>query len=350
MNPPGIVIIGRNEGERLRRCLDSVLGCGAVVYVDSGSTDDSVAMARSKGVEVVELDLSRPFTAARARNEGFARLEAIDPGVRLVQFVDGDCEVAAGWLDQAVRVLEAHPELGVVCGRRRERFPDRTAYNRLADIEWDTPIGEAKYCGGDAMIRADAFRQVGAYDPALIAGEDPDLCVRLRRAGWSILRIDAEMTRHDIAMTRFGQWWRRSVRAGYAYAEGAARHGASPERHWVHELRHVAIWGIALPLAVVGLAVVGLVGPTGGRGAAPVLAAALAAAYPLKVARIALRRQRAGLRRGDAWLYGAACVLGHFAHAVGATRYWSGRVLGQSRTLIEYKGNTRPPVPLDQEA
>jgi GT2 family glycosyltransferase len=341
VNPPGIVIIGRNEGERLRRCLDSVLGHGAVIFVDSGSTDGSIAMARSKGVEVVELDLSRPFTAARARNEGFARLEAIDPGVRLVQFVDGDCEVSAGWLDRAVEVLEDHPEVGVVCGRRRERFRDRTAYNRLADIEWDTPIGEAKYCGGDAMIRADAFRQVGGYDPALIAGEDPDLCVRLRRAGWSILRIDAEMTLHDIAMTRFGQWWRRSVRAGFAYAEGAARHGGPPERHWVREVRLLAVWGIALPMAIAGLAVVGLAGPVGGRGAAAALAALLAAAYPLKVARIALRHRRAGMRRIDAWLYGVACVLGHFAHAVGATRYWRGRLSRRSQPLIEYKGASR---------
>src|SRR4051812_26981123 len=95
----GVVAIGRNEGERLRRCIDGLVGRGvSIVYVDSGSTDDSNAMARSREVEVVELDMSRPFTAARARNAGFERLSRINPGVRFVQFLDGDCEIADGWL------------------------------------------------------------------------------------------------------------------------------------------------------------------------------------------------------------------------------------------------------------
>jgi glycosyltransferase involved in cell wall biosynthesis len=126
----GVVVIGRNEGERLRRCLESVRS-GAVVYVDSGSSDGSVALARSLGVEVVGLDLSSPFTAARARNAGFERLLQFDPSAEFVQFVDGDCEVAAGWLERARKEFEARSDAAVVCGRLRERFPDATVYNRL---------------------------------------------------------------------------------------------------------------------------------------------------------------------------------------------------------------------------
>ena len=142
MSDLGIVTIGRNEGERLRRCLNSLVGHGLpVVYVDSNSTDGSVELARSMGVEVVELDLSLPFTAARARNAGFARLEQLTPGIGFVQFVDGDCEVVPGWLDRACAVLKERPDVAVVFGRRRERFPDQSIYNCLADIEWDTPVG-----------------------------------------------------------------------------------------------------------------------------------------------------------------------------------------------------------------
>ena len=171
---------------------------------------------------MVELDLSRPFTAARARNAGFARLEEIDADIRFVQFIDGDCELVDGWLAKAGRVLEERPEVAVVCGRRRERFPERSIYNRLADIEWNSPLGEVKYCGGDAMVRVEAFRQVGGFNPDLIAGEEPELCVRLRQNGGVILRIDAEMTLHDMAMTRFGQWWkRRPGCSGFAYRRGS---------------------------------------------------------------------------------------------------------------------------------
>jgi GT2 family glycosyltransferase len=243
----GLVAIGRNEGKRLHQCLLSVLGKVAhVVYVDSGSTDGSIELARSLGVDVVELDLSTPFTAARGRNAGFHRLLQANPQIEFVQFVDGDCEVVEGWLERALHELESQSNVAVVCGRRRERFPEQSIYNRLCDIEWDTPVGEATACGGDSMMRVEAFQQVGGFNPTLIAGEEPELCVRLRQKGWKIFRLDAEMTLHDAQMTRFGQWWKRSLRAGHAYAEGAWLHGREPERHWVKESRSIWLWGLGV--------------------------------------------------------------------------------------------------------
>jgi GT2 family glycosyltransferase len=117
----------------------------------------------------------------------------------------------------------------------------------MCDIEWDTPIGIARYFGGIVMIRAMAFREVGGFRDDLIAGEEPELAIRLRNAGGLVCRIDFEMALHDADITRFGQWWRRSVRAGYAYALGASIHGASPERHWVRESRRSWIWGFFAP-------------------------------------------------------------------------------------------------------
>jgi GT2 family glycosyltransferase len=327
-NDLGVVIIGRNEGERLRRCLTSVVGRGlSVVYVDSNSTDGSVSLAKTMGADVVELDMSRPFTMARGRNAGWARLEEIDPDIRFVQFVDGDCELITGWLERASEVLESRPEVAVVCGRRCERSPESSIYNRLADIEWNySPLGEAKYCGGDAMIRVEALRQVGGYNPTLIAGEEPDLCVRLRHHNWIILRIDAEMTLHDIAMTRFSQWWRRTERGGFAFAQGVAMHGRPPERHFVHELRSTILWGIALPLFILGLA-----WPT--HAASLVLTLA----YPLQAFRITRRHRKLGMSASNAWLWGWNCILGRFPDAVGALRYWFSRLSGRDQTLIEYK-------------
>ena len=177
----GIVAIGRNEGERLRACLQSVIPRAAlVVYVDSGSTDGSTVMARGSGGEVVELDMRIPFTAARARNEGFKRLRQLAPDLPYVHFVDGDCEVVGVWIETAAAFLDAHHDVAVVCGRRRERYPTQSIYNHLCNIEWDTPVGETSACGGDALMRVEAFEQVGGYRGDLIAGEEPELCVRLR--------------------------------------------------------------------------------------------------------------------------------------------------------------------------
>jgi GT2 family glycosyltransferase len=245
-----IVAIGRNEGERLRACLTAARRReeAVVVYVDSGSTDGSRKLARSLGVHVVELDLSIPFTAARARNEGFARAAAEAPDLQYVQFLDGDCELRPDWIERALAELEQRPQAAIVCGRRRERHPDRTIYNLLCDMEWNTPVGRASACGGDALIRVSAFNQVNGYDSSVIAGEEPEMCVRLRQKGWEIYRIDAEMTLHDADMTRIGQWWKRNVRAGHAYAEGHHMHGAPPERHWAKPVRSNWVWGGVVPL------------------------------------------------------------------------------------------------------
>lgn len=321
----GVVAIGRNEGERLRRCLESALrDVGRVVYVDSGSTDGSLEMARKLGAEVVELDMSVPFTAARARNEGFHRLRELAPELEYVQFVDGDCEFVAGWLGKARSFLDEHTDMAVVCGRRRERYPERSVYNMLCDIEWDTPVGQAKACGGDAMMRATAFEAVGGFRSDLIAGEEPELCVRLRAAGWKIWRLGEEMTLHDAAMLRFGQWWKRTTRAGFAFAEGAYLHGMPPERHWVRETRSAWVWGLGLPLAALAGALVW-----------PMLGMLVLVVYPLQVVRLAAKGGRSSMRE-NRW-FALFLVLGKFPEVWGQIRFFLRRATGGQRRLIEYK-------------
>lgn len=322
----GVVVIGRNEGERLARCLRSVVGrVPAVVYVDSGSTDGSVALARGMGCEVIELDPSVPFTAARARNAG-ARALARRASLRYTQLVDGDCEVVPGWLETARARLEERGELAVVCGRRRERRPEASVYNLLCDVEWDTPVGDARACGGDAMMRLDALLSVGGFDETLIAGEEPELCVRLRRAGWVIERLDAEMTLHDAAMTRFSQWWRRAVRAGHAYAEVAALHGAPPERCYVRETRRIWAWGAAVPALALGAAI-----PTMG------LSLALFAGYGVSAARAYRSVRLRGRSRADALPYALFTTLGKLPELAGMVELHLSRARGRRRGLIEYK-------------
>lgn len=319
-----VVAIGRNEGERLLRCLQSVRGRAAlVVYVDSGSSDGSVAAAQALGAEVVALDLSTPFTAARARNAGWRRVQALRLDLPWLQFVDGDCEMVAGWLETAQSFLAAHEGVAAVCGQRRERYPERSVYNRLCDLEWRMLPGVVESCGGDVMVRAQALAQVGGYRDDLIAGEEPELCVRLRAHGWQIRALPDEMTRHDAAMTRFGQWWLRIRRSGYAYAQGAHLHGASPARHNLRESRRAWVWGLALPLAIVLAALV--LGPW---------ALAAAAVYPLQVLRLFLR---GGGARRDRALLAVFHTLGRFPEVLGQLQFLRDRLLGRRSGLIEYK-------------
>lgn len=339
MSGLGVVIIGRNEGERLKVCLRSVMGSGRgddrrpsapltmpVVYVDSGSTDASVQAAQRAAAEVVEL--SPPFTAARGRNAGLARLLELAPDAEFVQFIDGDVELAPGWLQTARMALEERPDVAVVCGRLRERFVEMSIYNRLCDAEWDRPVGEAAACGGIAMMRIDAVRSAGGFREDLIAGEEPELCLRLRRAGGRVLRLSAEMGLHDAAMERLGQWWRRSVRAGHGFAQGAWVHRRGAERYRVRELVSIGWWGAALPAAAFAAA-----------PASSGLSLVLFGLYPVQCARISRKERLRGRSSREARLVACFTMLGKFAQMQGVLRFAVDLVRGRASRLVEYKGS-----------
>jgi GT2 family glycosyltransferase len=323
----GVVVIGRDEGERLLACLASLADAGArIVYADSASRDGSAARVRALGHAVVELDVARPLNAAVGRNAGLARLRELEPALEHVFFVDGDCRVVPGFLTAACAALEADAGLAAVCGRRRERAPHASLWNRVVDMEWDGPAGETDAFGGDVVLRVAALDGTGGYDEALAQGEDPELAFRLRRAGWRILRLACDMTVHDVALFGFRAWARRHARGGYAYAHGAARHRNAPGRYNRRACRSILAWGLALPLALALLA-----WPT--RGAALLGLAG----YALLAARV--RGQR--LRRGDppahATLYGAVIALGKPLEAWGVLRCLRDLRAGRAAVPLPYK-------------
>jgi GT2 family glycosyltransferase len=323
----GIVAIGRNEGDRLKSCLKAAAGTGlTVVYVDSDSRDGSVETARSFGVNIVELDRSTPLGPARARNAGAARLLRLDRTIRFVQFVDGDCELAEGWIQKGLRHLIASPEVAVVCGRLRERFPTASIYNKLCDIEWDQPVGEATFCGGNCMIRVDAFHQVGGFDPNIVAGEEPEMCLRLRARGWKVIRTDEEMATHDAAMTRINQWWRRAIRCGHAYAQSAWLHGSSPQRFFVQEIRRAWAWGFLVPLLALGAA-----WPSRG------LSLLLLLLYPAQFCWTYRQARRRPLSRAYAAAYAASGVASKFAEVYGIWKFGIRQLRGAPMQLIEHR-------------
>ena len=327
------MIIGRNEGERLRRCLASVRAVSQRVYVDSGSTDDSVAAALAEGVAVVRLVSPPAFTAARARNAGLIRLLEMNPQLQFVQMVDGDCELQPGWIELACQTLRADPRLALVFGRRRERYPERSIYNALCDDEWNMyPVGEAPGCGGDAMFRIEALRQVAFYNSAMIAGEDSELSMRLRKNGWLLRRIDAEMTLHDAAMTRFSQWWQRTRRSGHGYGEMAHLHPDARNPNWPRTVRSITLWGGLLPaLMLCGVVCALLISPY-----VWLVVLLLALLWPLKMLQLAQAERRRGLPPMLARASGALLMLGKLPQLLGLLGYHYDRLVGRSSRLIEY--------------
>lgn len=331
MNQLGFVVIGRNEGDRLIRCLKSLRSqCSdtvPIVYVDSGSTDGSIEFAESIGADVVSLDLSKPFTMARGRNAGWQHLAHKYSDIKYIQFLDGDCELIPAWLEQALQTIESDNSLAIVCGRRRERFPAESIYNLLADMEWNTPVGEAEACGGDALIRLTALLEVDGYNPTMICGEEPEMCIRLRQHGWKIQRIAADMTKHDLAMYHFSQWWKRMTRAGWAVAEGFAMYGKTEERYMAREYRSGWVLGSLIPVLAITMA-----WPSYGASLLLLLA------YPYLGYRIYCYRLEYGDNAREACIYAFFCTLSKFPQVFGQIKYlWMTQLRKQPAKLIEYK-------------
>ena len=343
----GVVVIGRNEGERLKRCLASILAQhqGPVVYVDSGSSDGSVEHAHSVGVEVVDLDMTQPFTMARGRNAGLNYLVKNYPDCEFVQFVDGDCEIISGWISVAYKFLLANPKTITVCGNRMERYPEATLYNKLINMEWQGTEGEVKACGGDAMYRVAPLARVKGFNESMIAGEEGDLCLRLRALGFVINRLDIPMTLHDANMHHFTEWWLRAVRCGHAYAHGFDLHRQSPEhqkeRYKKRQVFSSIVYGFCFPMLLLLLVSVLLTQPLSQLPLVFVFTAILfvLSLYIRLIEKCVKSRLVLGNSQSQAWLYGAFIALGKLPEAQGVAKYYINKMRGVTAKIIEYRAN-----------
>ena len=301
------VVIGRNEENELEACLRAAAEqCDFVVYVDSGSTDGSVAIARAAGVDVIELDPSKPLSAARGRNAGWRAIAKLEPRPAFVQFIDGDTELSDGWVRTAKERLSETELAAIACGRLLERDPSRSSFHRAVAIEWDAPAGVVQACGGIFLARLEDVELVGGFDESLHAGEEPELCLRMRAMGRQIHRLDVEMAIHDLGPFGVRSWWQRSKRGGRALAAGFVRHGFGPEAYKRRELGSVFLWAVALPFAVV----VGLL-------VEPIFALAFCALWFVQLWRVRRNRFRE-LPTREAWQQATLLMAGKFPEALGA--------------------------------
>ena len=330
----GTVVIGRNEGARLVACLSSQPALAPIAYVDSGSTDRSVAQARAAGAHVVQLTSPPSFSAARARNAGMRALLGHFPELEFIQMTDGDCVLRETWIESAVTALRADPSAALVFGRRRELHPDRSIYNALCDDEWNVPVGEAPACGGDVLFRVAALQSVGGYNEDMIAGEDPEVSMRLRKNGWRLRRIDAEMTLHDADILYFTQFWTRARRSGHAFAELAHLHPDIRWPDWQRSCWSIVIWGGAMPSALATTIVLS----TFHDRLWWIASAVLLLAWPAKIAQLSHRQFRRGLKPKIALVSGSLLMVGKLPQFLGLARFHYGRWRNRASPIIEYKG------------
>ena len=146
----------------------------AILFVDNGSRDGSVAWLRERGLDVLELGRNTGF--AHAVNRGIEHVDAA-----AVALVNTDVELAPDWLARAVARLEADDGLGAVatkmvllgsadvlddCGDvlRRDGVCEQRGHGRADDGRWDEPGEVFGASAGAAVYRRDAVLAVGGFD------------------------------------------------------------------------------------------------------------------------------------------------------------------------------------------
>jgi len=228
-----IIVIGLNSAKTLESCLLSIKNMDVpeeailknIIYVDGGSTDRSAQIAKAvDGVKIIELS-SEKATPGKQRNIGWRAAEG-----EWINFFDSDTEVDKNWLREAINNIDNG--IGAIFGQRKEKYPNKNWFHFIADLEWVKPVSDAKYFGGDVMIRRNVLEESGGYDESLIAGEDPELSARIRSMGYSIKGLDKIMCYHDINMDNFKQYFKRSARSGYGYASAGLKMLKNNENAW----------------------------------------------------------------------------------------------------------------------
>jgi glycosyltransferase involved in cell wall biosynthesis len=325
-----VVVIGRNEGERLRRCLQSIARMKRsgfeveVIYVDSGSEDGSVLLAKGEGARVVALQPERP-SAALGRNAGWR----VARGATIL-FLDGDTVLHTDFVVESLPDLWAN-DVGIVWGHRRELHTERSVYNRVLDLDWIYLPGPTLYCGGDALFRRGLLHTTGGFDELLIAGEEPELCRRIAALGHVILHVDRPMTGHDLAITRFQQYWKRSTRAGHAYAEVADQVEASGMQFW----REETVRNRNRALLLLTLCCVGVVGSVYFRSLLPAVFVVLF--FAAIVGRSAWKARWKSDDPVTLMLFGVHSHLQQIPIFFGQLQYKWNRRKGKRARLVEYK-------------
>jgi glycosyltransferase involved in cell wall biosynthesis len=217
-----VVVIGLNESLHLGRCLESVrvgldgaaehLSDSEVIYVDSGSEDDSTDVALRWADAVFRLKCKPSAAAARA-----AGLEECKG--EIVLLLDGDMELDEAWLREALQTWSESGFDSNVAGligiRDDVRYRAKDGNVRILGIDANvyrtTRKSRAFHFGGALLARTDVLRRVGGYRSRLHGFEEPDLHARLRADGWQVLELPLLFIRHYLREP--APAWRRLLRS-----------------------------------------------------------------------------------------------------------------------------------------
>jgi N-acetylglucosaminyl-diphospho-decaprenol L-rhamnosyltransferase len=237
-----IVIVSHDSGHILGDCLGHLPSAAEIIVVDNASSDDARSVARSHDAQLIGL----------SENVGYGR--ACNIGVRaasreLVLIMNPDVRLEADAIAKLTEAAECYPQAAAFTPRLIE--PNGKVVFHDASVLGGAPRKTRKYksspkgdCGveiisGAAMLcRRDIFLSVGGFDERIfLYYEDDDLCFRLRKAGWSLVYVNAATGRHEhgkSTRSKRGATFFRSFHWAVSKEYVTRKHGIPfhPHREW----------------------------------------------------------------------------------------------------------------------
>jgi len=249
-----VVIVTRNEEWHIDGCLESVFNAlepfseTPVVVVDSDSTDATVTIANRYPVTIYRYRGLHQCAAA-GRRVGFDRVEA-----EYVLFLDGDCALHQEWLVPAVNVMDTHPHVAIVYGKRVEIFEGHS------DTSSSGPSADEYHLGGNALYRADVLQLVGGFNPFILGDEEGELLGRIQAAGYRAIGTTAVMVTHYTIRKDSLKGFLHRKRRGFTRGVGQVLRLALSQGLFTYHVRRLNRYVLTLAFFITGVIAIAATG------------------------------------------------------------------------------------------
>lgn len=210
------IVIGKNEGDRLVKCLKSVRNFALdnnakyeIIYVDSQSTDGSLEYVKSLNWVSCH-SLSGKCNAARARNLGASKSKGNN-----LFFVDGDMELNSKAYTSYFNVQENlyHP---IMTGNRLDIFYDNN-WNKIGSLKTGPNHDiEQITTGGLFIIESNLWNEISGMDSKLNCFEDNDLAYRIfKKRNIKVLKKQVVLADHHTIRYTNKDRFRKLIKSEY---------------------------------------------------------------------------------------------------------------------------------------
>lgn len=229
-----VIIKALNEERNVARAIESALNAvaecasGEVVVADSLSTDLTIEIAKRYPVKVVQLTNPKDRCCGVGAQLGFEMATG-----EYVYILDGDMELAPGFLSRAVALLQSDTTLAGVGGLVHEMNLTNLEFrNRIVRAESHMRPGNVDRLNEGGLYRRKALDAVGYFTNSnLHAYEELELAARLHAAGWRLHRIDVTAVRHFGHTDESYRLMLKRWRSGYAFGSGEVVRSALGTSH-----------------------------------------------------------------------------------------------------------------------